>query len=154
MPESNVNLCFYHLGTNISDNLKPMLGDQYPAFRADFLKVSRAISPEHFQYCWKQLLEAYPASNNYLTSVIYPKHWQLAYTWVGFKFSTGMTTTVCNEAENCINKQLLRAKTTALQAFEALSWPSQIQTDKSLCQQRDVSAPSASMFYQTHVSSL
>ena len=138
MPETALNLCFRHIGNNVTDNLKATLKEHWPPFQDAFYKAARATSPAHFEFRWKRLLDAYPQAADYLTTVLYPKREKWAWPWTGMMFCGGMSTTARNEAENRITKALLGPKATAIETFEILNCRTQSQAEKSLRQTRDV----------------
>lgn len=140
LPLTHHLYCLHHLGTNVDQQLRRILGGDWVGFLAKFYDVYRAVSPEDFDVLWNKLVDEYPQAKEYLTLELYPCRKSWAWTWTAYIFSAGVRTSGRAESENRVNKFFLGTKKAPKQAFDALNDRTNGQTVQEMERARDVSS--------------
>ncbi|KAF8239477.1 hypothetical protein L208DRAFT_1236878, partial [Tricholoma matsutake] len=117
MPLSHHVYCLHHLNGNVTVQLRAALGSDWINFNHEFWATYWA----------------------YLEEELYPCREKWAWAWIMTKFTAGVRTNDCAEAENKTSKTLGNAKKTLLQVFDALNQRTLDQTDHELIQTRESS---------------
>jgi hypothetical protein len=104
-------LCIHHVSGNIVKNLARLLGNSFDAFFAEFWKVYYAISPEELELGWGRLLTAFPLTQEYLQSELWPTRERWAWTYVMTRFTCGVRTSGRIESEHQKNRDYGNSKT-------------------------------------------
>ena len=104
-----------------------------------------AVSPDEFDRLWQSLLQAYPATTQYLSKELYLSRKKWAWAWISTTFTAGVRTNGCIESENRVNKTLGGPKQTLLGLFNNLNERTDGKTAKEMTQVWMVS------YYDTHL---
>lgn len=139
LPLTRHIFCLQHLGGNIGDHARRVLGSDFNNFTQDFWATYRAISPDEFERLWRHLTARYPAIQAYLDEEIYPCREQWAWAWMSSVFTAGIRTNGRVESENRVTKSLGGPKTSLFTLFNALNERSEGQTIQELERVRNVS---------------
>lgn len=139
MPSAFHVYCLYHLRSNVDQHLRIALGTEWAAFQDDFWNVYRAVSPQHFDELWNNLIDKYPEGRDYLQNELYDcrSHW--AWAWVGVTYTCAVKTNGRAESENRIIKMLTRAKGQLRDTFTILNSRKDDQRENELILTRQVS---------------
>ena len=93
-----------------------------------------AVSPDESDCLWQSLLQAYPATTQYLSKELYPSRKKWAWAWISTTFTAGVRTNGRIESENRVNKTLGGPKQTLLGLFNNLNECTDGQTAKEMTQ--------------------
>ena len=92
-PETQHFHCIFHIDLNLKKKLKGKLHDQFEFFRTKFLMMRNSLCHKKFEIKWKELINEFPACEQYLTRVLYPcKHSWASYA-VNQNFTAGIQST-------------------------------------------------------------
>ncbi|PPQ81028.1 hypothetical protein CVT26_002883 [Gymnopilus dilepis] len=139
LPLTDHVYCLFHLDENVTKNLRPRLGSEWPDFQRNFWRVYNAVSPEEFDRLWNELISRFPAAKEYLENELYPCREKWAWAWVSTKFTAGVRTNGRVEIENRVNKEFADPKTSIFQVYVRLNERTQGQAADDMIRVRDVS---------------
>jgi len=106
-PETQHFHCIFHIDLNLRKKLKGKLHDEFEPFRAKFLEMRNSLCQKTFELKWHELINEFPACEQYLTRVLYPckKNW--ASFTINQNFTAGIQSTQRVEVTNKIIKDKL-----------------------------------------------